>query len=160
MLHVSVICVGKLKEKFFADAIEEYKKRLGAYCLFEIVELQETRLSPSPSEKEIASALNKESLDIQKHIPPRSYVIAMCVEGQQKSSEELSSLINRCSMDGFSTLCFLIGGSFGLAPEIKQIASLRLSMSKMTFPHHLARVMITEQIYRAFTISGGTKYHK
>ena len=160
MLRVTVICVGKLKERFFADAIDEYIKRLGAYCVFRIIELPEARLPASPSEKEIAAALSREALDIQRHLPPRSYVVAMCVEGRQKSSEELSALISQCAMDGYSGLCFLIGGSFGLAPEIKQLAALRLSMSKMTFPHHLARVMLTEQIYRAFTIAEGSKYHK
>lgn len=160
MLNVKLICVGKMKEKFFIDAFDEYRKRLGAYCRFELVELPEQRLGDAPSEKEISAALEKEGSEILRQIPSGSVVVAMCVEGALKSSEQLASQINSWALGGSSRLCFIIGGSFGLSPAVKSAAWLRLSMSPMTFPHHLARVMLAEQIYRVFTILGGSKYHK
>jgi len=160
MLGVKLICVGKMKEKHFVAAFEEYRKRLGAFCKFELVEITEQRLSDNPSEKEIEAALLKEAQEIEKNIPASSAVIAMCIEGTQKSSTELADTFQNWQNGGKSRLCFLIGGSFGMHESIKKRADLRLSMSKMTFPHHLARVMAAEQIYRAFTIIEGTRYHK
>ena len=160
MLAVKLICVGKMKEKHLVSAYAEYEKRLGGYCRFELVELPEQRLSDDPSEKEIAAALEKEAAEIEKQIPAGAAVVAMCVEGTQKSSPELAQQIQNWANAGKSKICFLVGGSFGMSDTIKKKADLRLSVSKMTFPHHLFRVMLSEQIYRAFTILEGTRYHK
>ena len=160
MISVKLICVGKMKEKHYISAFEEYKKRLGAYCRFELIELAEQRLGDNPSEKEIAAALEKEAAEIEKQIPAGAAVCAMCIEGDMKSSTELASQFEKWMGGGKSRICFIIGGSFGMSARIKAKADLRLSMSRMTFPHHLARVMVGEQIYRAFTIIEGTKYHK
>ena len=153
MLSIRLVCVGKLREQFFVDAFNEYSKRLSAYCKFECAELNETKLGSSPSDKEIAAALDKEAADIERALGKDAYVIAMCVEGMQLKSEDLAQA-------GRGRICFVIGCSFGISPRIKQRADMRLSMSEMTFPHHLARVMLAEQIYRAFKISEGSKYHK
>lgn len=160
MLAVKLICVGKMKEKHYIAAFDEYRKRLGAYCRFELDELPEQRLPDQPSEKEIAAALEKEGGEILRRLPPQAVLVAMCVEGQQLSSPGLARQISRWAGEGKSRLCFAVGGSFGLSPAVKQQAALRLSMSEMTFPHHLARVMLAEQIYRAFTINEGSRYHK
>ena len=160
MLTVKLICVGKLKEKYYAEAFAEYQKRLGAFCRFAVEELPEQRLNETPSKKEIAAALEKEAAELEKRVPPGAAVCAFCVEGAQKSSEELAAQLAVWAGAGKSTVCFVIGGSFGLAERVKQNAALRLSVSRMTFPHHLFRVMAAEQIYRAFTIIDGMKYHK
>ena len=160
MLTVKLICVGKLKERYYADAFAEYRKRLGAFCRFAAEELPEQRLGENPSEREISAALEKEAAEIEKRIPSGAAVCAFCVEGALKSSEELARQLSAWAGAGKSTVCFLIGGSCGLAERVKQRADLRLSVSKMTFPHHLFRVMAAEQIYRAFTINEGMKYHK
>lgn len=160
MLSIRLVCVGKLTEQFFVDAFNEYSKRLSAYCKFECAELNETKLGSSPSDKEIAAALDKEAADIERALGKDAYVIAMCVEGIQLKSEDLAQRISSLAVAGRGKICFVIGGSFGISPRIKQRADMRLSMSEMTFPHHLARVMLAEQIYRAFKISEGSKYHK
>ncbi len=160
MISVKLICVGKMKEKHYISAFDEYKKRLGAYCKFELIELSEQRLGDNPSEKEILSALEKEAIEIEKQIPGGAAVCAMCIEGQMKSSTELATQLDKWMSSGKSKVCFIIGGSFGMSQSIKSKADLRLSMSKMTFPHHLARVMVAEQIYRAFSIIEGSRYHK
>ncbi len=160
MLSIRLVCVGKLREQFFVDAFNEYSKRLSAYCKFECAELNETKLGSSPSDKEIAAALDKEAADIERALGKDAYVIAMCVEGMQLKSEDLAQKISSLAVAGRGRICFVIGGSFGISPRIKQRADMRLSMSEMTFPHHLARVMLAEQIYRAFKISEGSKYHK
>ena len=160
MQSVTVLCVGKLKEKFFADACAEYQKRLGRYCKLMIVELPEHRLGDAPSDAEVAAALEREADAILEKLPRGGAVIALCVEGQAMSSERLAETMARCADRGVSQLTFLIGGSFGMAERVKRSADVRLSMSPMTFPHHLARVMLLEQIYRAYQIQSGTKYHK
>lgn len=160
MLNMRIVCVGKLREQFYIDAFNEYSKRLSAYCKFECVELNETKLGSSPSDKEIAAALDKEAVDIERALGKDAYVIAMCVEGKQLKSEDFAQKINSLAVSGRGRICFVIGGSFGISQRIKQRADMRLSMSKMTFPHHLARVMLAEQIYRAFKIIKGSKYHK
>lgn len=160
MLSIRLVCVGKLREQFFVDAFNEYSKRLSAYCKFECAELNETKLGSSPSDKEIAAALDKEAADIERALGKDAYVIAMCVEGIQLKSEDLAQRISSLAVAGRGRICFVIGGSFGISPRIKQRADMSLSMSEMTFPHHLARVMLAEQIYRAFKISEGSKYHK
>ena len=160
MLNIKFICVGKLRERFYIDAFNEYARRLSAYCKFECAELNETKLGDKPSDKEIENALVRESADIEKAIPKDAYVIAMCVGAKQLKSEELAQKINSLALSGRGKICFIIGGSFGMAESVKQRADMRLGMSEMTFPHHLARVMLTEQIYRSFKIIEGSSYHK
>lgn len=159
-MNIHLIAVGKLKEDYFRAACSEYAKRIGAYGKIKITELAEARLPDDPSEKEIAAALEAESKAILAAIPSGSAVIAMCIEGTQLSSEELSARLDKLALEGKSTVCFIIGSSFGLSDSVKKTAALKLSMSKMTFPHRLARVMVLEQLYRALSISGGGKYHK
>lgn len=160
MLTVNIICVGNLKEKYLKDAVDEYKKRLSAFCKFDIIEIAEQRLSDKPSESEINSSLEKEAEKIMQKIPKGSAVIPMAIEGKQLSSEKLADTVSDFALKGFSSISFIIGSSFGLSQNVKLKANLLLSMSKMTFPHQLARVMLCEQIYRAFSIINHTKYHK
>ena len=160
MLSVHLICVGKLKEKFYLDACAEYMKRLSPYCKLTLTELPEVKLPQSPSLGEITAALDKEGDAIRAKIPPNSSVVALCVEGKTRSSEELADLVRTWEQNAAKHLVFVIGGSYGLHPSIKAEAWVRLSMSPMTFPHHLARVMVLEQIYRAFKINEGSSYHK
>jgi 23S rRNA (pseudouridine1915-N3)-methyltransferase len=160
MLSVRLVCCGRLRERHYIQAMAEYEKRLGALCRFEVIELPEQRLAENPSAREIEAALEKEAQNIEKNIPAGAAVAALCIEGRQLSSEELAAFLEERALSGCSRVAFLIGSSFGLAERIKKSADVRLSMSKMTFPHHLARVMLTEQIYRAFQISAGTRYHK
>ena len=160
MTDIKVICVGKLKEKFYAAAADEYVKRLGAYCKISVLELPEERLSDRPSPAQIDAALEKEGERILSKIPNGAVIIALCVEGGTLSSEQLAAKLDKWTVQGKSQFVFLIGGSFGMHPSVKEKAALRLSMSPMTFPHHLARVMVLEQIYRAFKINEGSSYHK
>ena len=160
MAGVIVICVGKLKEKFYQEAAAEYVKRLSGYCKLEIVELAEQRLPKNPSLGDIQNALEKEGDAIRGKIPPSSRVVALCVEGRMRSSEELSRMVSGWGHGPDKHLVFVIGGSYGLHPSVKAMASSQLSMSPMTFPHHLARVMLLEQIYRAYKIQEGSDYHK
>ena len=160
MLNIKLICVGKLKEKFYIDASSEYMKRLSSYCKIEIDELPEVRRSQSPSAGEIEASLLKEAELIKSKLPSRSMIVAMCIEGGQMDSVQFSSLLEDAAASGISRITFIIGGSDGLHPSIKALADKKLSMSKMTFPHHLARVMLLEQIYRGFKINEGGKYHK
>lgn len=160
MTDIRIICVGKLKEKFYAAAADEYVKRLGAYCKLTVLELPEERLGDRPSPAQIDTALAKEGENILSKIPAGAVVIALCVEGKPMSSEELAKKLEQWTVQGRSQFVFLIGGSFGMHPSVKQRADVRLSMSPMTFPHHLARVMVLEQVYRAFKINEGSSYHK
>ena len=160
MQKVTVLCVGKLKEKFYLEAAAEYAKRLQRHCRLEILELPEQRLPEDPSPAEIDAALEKEAAAVREKLPKGCALTATCIEGQLLSSEALSRRLMDFSLAGKSHLVFLIGGSFGLHPSLKAQADLRLSMSPMTFPHHLARVMLLEQLYRAFQIQEGTRYHK
>ena len=155
-----MICVGKLKEKFYADACGEYGKRLGGYCKLNVVELPEQKLPKNPSLGEIQGALEREGDAIRGKIPANSSVVAMAIEGRMRSSEELAELISDWARSASKHLVFVIGGSYGLHPSVKAGAWRTLSMSPMTFPHHLARVMLLEQIYRAFKIQEGADYHK
>lgn len=157
-MNIKLIVIGKLKEDYLRSACAEYIKRLGRYCTFELHELDECRLSDNPSEKEISAALRKEAEQIKRYAS--GYIVPMCIEGKQLGSPELAEKISAAGVAGNSTVTFIIGSSFGLDPEIKAMGSLKLSMSKMTFPHQLARVMLLEQIYRAFQIAEGGKYHK
>lgn len=160
MLSVYLICVGKLKEKFYLQASEEYLKRLGGYCKMTLLELPEEKLPQNPSQAQIDAALEKEANAIRTKIPANSTLVTMCVEGKTKSSEELAQMVRTFEQSAARHLVFVIGGSFGMAESLKKEAWVRLSMSPMTFPHHLARVMVLEQIYRAFKINEGSSYHK
>ena len=160
MQKITVLCVGKLKEKFYLDAVAEYSKRLQRYCRLELVELPESRLPEDPSPGQIKQALQAEAEAIRGKLPKGGAVVAMCIEGGACSSVEMSRKMQQLAVSGQTQITFLIGGSVGLAEELKQQADWRLSMSAMTFPHHLARVMLLEQIYRAFQIQQGTQYHK
>ncbi len=160
MLSISIICVGRMREAHFISAFSEYTKRLTPYCKFELTELPEVKLPQDPSQAQIDLGLAGEALDIEKHISPGAYVIAMCIEGKQLSSSEFASMLQKCANTGRSKLCFVVGSSFGLSSSIKNRSDLSLSMSEMTFPHHLARVMLAEQIYRGIMINEGSKYHK
>lgn len=160
MLSVHIICVGKMKEKFYIGAAEEYMKRLSAYCKLTVTELAEEKLPQNPSQGQIDAALAKEGLAIRSKLPGQAELVALCVEGKPHSSEQLAQLVKSCELNSAKHLVFLIGGSFGLDSALKQECRVRLSMSPMTFPHHLARVMLLEQIYRAFKINEGSAYHK
>lgn len=160
MLTVTLICVGKLKEKFYLAAVEEYRKRLSAFCKLTILELPESRLSDRPSQAQIDQALLQEAGLILEKVPKSSALIPLCVEGKELSSPELARQMECWAVRGQSALTFVIGGSFGLHDTVKERGVFRLSMSPMTFPHHLARVMVLEQIYRGFQINAGTRYHK
>lgn len=160
MLRVKLICVGKMRERFYTDAFEEYRKRLGAYCQLELCEPAEQRLPEKPTPGEIEGALEREAGEILKAIPGDAYVVALCVEGRELPSEAMAELIAQRENSGKPRLCFVIGGSFGLSEKVKQRSDLRLSMSKMTFPHHLARIMLAEQLYRGYKIREGSRYHK
>lgn len=160
MQNITVLCVGKLKEKFYVDACAEYQKRLQRFCRLSLVELPEERLPDDPSRAQIDAALEKEADAILEKLPHGGALVALCVEGKTLSSEQLADAVAQYATQGVSQLTFVIGGSFGLSPRVKERAALRLSMSPMTFPHHLARVMLLEQIYRAYQIAGGSKYHK
>ncbi len=162
MMNVHIICVGKLKEKFYVDAVAEYTKRLSAYCRLQIIELPEERLPQDPSQAQIDAALKKEAQAIRSKLPPNARVVALCVEGRLRSSEELAVKLRNVGwgQDTAKHLVFLIGGSYGLDEALKRESGDRLSMSPMTFPHHLARVMLLEQLYRGFKINEGSKYHK
>lgn len=160
MQRVSIICVGKLKEKFYAEAAAEYMKRLSRFCKAEIIELPEERLQEDPSPALIEAALAKEADMVSSKLPPSAFLIAMCIEGKLYSSEALADLFADSANRGCSHIVLLIGSSFGMHPSLKAKADVKLSMSPMTFPHHLARVMLLEQIYRAYQINAGSKYHK
>ena len=160
MQKVTIICTGKLKEKFYLDAAAEYAKRLSRFCTLTNLELPEERLPESPSPAQIEAALAREADAVRAKLPAGCLLIAMCVEGQERSSEALARYLAEAAARGAGHIVFLIGSSYGMHPSLKQQADLRLSMSPMTFPHHLLRVMLLEQIYRAYQINAGSKYHK
>lgn len=160
MFDVTLITMGKLKEKFYTAAADEYCKRLKGYCNFQIIELPEHRLPEDPSPAEIATGLDKEAELILSKIPKGAWFCVFTPEGKVISSEAFADKLKEVKLSGKSSACFLIGSSFGMAPRVKEKADFRLSMGPMTFPHHLARVMVLEQIYRAEAIQAGSKYHK
>lgn len=159
MIKVTLITLGRLKEKYLRDATDEYAKRLSRYCKLEIIELNPINLPEKPSQSEIDAALLKEYEIIEKRIPEGSEVISLCVEGKSMSSEAFAEFIDTKTNEG-KNMCFIIGSSYGLSDKVKQKSKLRLSLSSMTFPHQLFRVMLLEQIYRAFKINEGGTYHK
>ncbi len=160
MLQVEIIYLGGEKETYYKDAASEYIKRLGAFCSFSEKIIKDERLPQNPSDNVIAAALEKEADRILEAIKPKHLRIAMCIEGKQMSSEELAQTFDSVPMRGLSGITFIIGSSEGLAERVKRACDIRLSMSRMTFPHRLARVMLLEQIYRGFSICAGGKYHK
>lgn len=159
MVNVTFIAVGNLKESYLREGVAEYMKRLSGFCRPVTVELKESRLPENPSEGEIAASLEAEADKILAAIPPRAYKVAFCVEGKQYPSERLARIIDDACME-HSDICFIIGSSFGLSPRVKAAADLRLSVSELTFPHQLMRLVSAEAVYRAFNIIKGTKYHK
>lgn len=160
MFDVTLIAMGKLKEKFYLSAAAEYEKRMKGYCQFNLIELPEVRLPENPSQAEISAALEKEADTILTKIPKGAWFCTLTPEGKLLSSETLAEKMQDVKLSGKSCACFLIGSSFGMAPRLKEMADFKLSMSPMTFPHHLARVMVLEQLYRAEAIQAGSKYHK
>lgn len=160
MFEITLITIGKLKEKFYISAAVEYTKRLGAYCRFQLLELPEVRLPDTPSPSEIQNGLEREADHILTKIPKGAWFCVLTPEGKMLSSEALADKLRDVKVSGKSSACFLIGSSFGMAQRIKDKADFRLSMSPMTFPHHLARIMVLEQLYRAEAIQAGSKYHK
>ena len=160
MMRITVIALGRLKESYLRDACAEYSKRLQGFCQFRTIELTSCKLPDQPSESQILSALDKEAELIERNIPSGAKVVAMCIEGQCMSSETFGAYLQQTAVSGSGSVAFVIGSSFGLSEKLKQRADLRMSMSPMTFPHQLARVMLLEQIYRGFQILSGGKYHK
>lgn len=159
-MNIDIICIGDIKEKYLKDAIKEYEKRIRPYSNLNIYELNEAKLSNNPSDKDIIQAMDKEAEAIIQKINPRSYVIPLCIEGKQLDSEDFSKKIEDITIEGYSDITFIIGGSNGLAKAVKTKANHKLSFSKMTFPHQLMRVILLEQIYRAFRIMKNEPYHK
>ena len=151
MFHITLITVGKLKERYYAAAADEYIRRLGAYCKFELIELPECRLPDDPNGTQIAAGLAREAEQIEAKLPRGAWFCVLTPEGTELSSEGLAERLQAEKLNGRSAACFLIGSSFGIDARIKRMADFRLSFSKMTFPHHLMRVMALEQLYRAET---------
>jgi len=160
MLKIKFINVGSLSEQHWKGACEEYKKRLGLTCRVTECTLKEAKIAKDPTDGEIAKALEAEAAAILAEIPPRAYSVALCIEEKQLSSEELAELLDSKACEGFSEICFIIGSSHGLSDKVKKACNARISMSRLTFPHQLARVMLFEAVYRAEEINRGTKYHK
>lgn len=160
MIRIKIASIGHLKEKYLREASAEYEKRLSAFCKLEIIELEPEKLPDDPKPSQISAALEAEAARLLKVIPQNAFVVPLCIEGKLMSSTELSAKLDSIAVGGESTVCFVIGGSYGMSDMVKQKASLKLSMSPMTFPHQLARIMLLEQIYRSFKISGGGTYHK
>ena len=160
MFEITLIAMGKLKEKFYLSAAAEYEKRLKGYCQFKIIELPESRLPETPSPAEIQAGLDKEADMILSKIPKGAWFCILTPEGKMLSSEQLAQKLRDVKISGKSSACFLIGSSFGISQRIKEKADFKLSMSPMIFPHHLARIMVLEQLYRAEAIQAGSKYHK
>ena len=159
-MNIKIIAVGKLKEKYWRDAVAEYAKRLGAYCSVEITEVRESRLPANPSAADEAAVKEAEGEDILRHIGKGDYVITLEIKGKRLSSEQLAEKMAGLALEGKSNLAFVIGGSLGLSPEVSKRADFKLSFSDMTFPHQMMRVILLEQIYRSFKINRNETYHK
>lgn len=161
MQNIDLICIGKLNASYFAAGVAEYQKRLGGFCNFRIVELPEVTIADkNASEKQIAKALEKEGEAILHAVRKGAYLVALCVEGKQISSEELADLLAQRAGSGAGDVAFVIGSSHGLDERVKRAAQVRISLGRITLPHQLARLVMTEQLYRACTINAGMKYHK
>jgi len=159
-MKIQIICVGKLKEKYLKDGISEYSKRLSRFCNLEIIELSDEKIPQNPSEAECLKVIETEGSEIMKRINKDSYVISLCVEGKPLTSEAFANKFSEITLSGKSSITFIIGGSLGLSQEIKKKSDFRLSFSSFTFPHQLMRLVLTEQIYRAFKINANEEYHK
>ncbi len=159
-MTINIIAVGKLKENFYREAAQEYLKRLLAYAKVNCIEPDPCALGANPEAFRIKKALDTEAEKIRSHIKSGTYTFSLCVEGNEISSEKLAEKIKSLSLNGISAVNFIVGSSYGLSENIKGISDFRLSMSRMTFPHELARVMLLEQIYRAFSIINNSGYHK
>jgi len=159
MMNITVIAVGKLKESYLRDGCGEYIKRLGAFSKVNVIEIAEQRASDNPSQAEILDVISKEGKRIKERIPKGATVIPLCIEGKEYSSPDFSALLENIALES-SSICFVIGGSFGLSSEVKALGKYKLSFGKMTLPHQLARMVLLEQVYRAFSISNNSKYHK
>ncbi len=160
MMNVTIVCIGKLKERYWTDAVQEYSKRLSKYCSLQINELKEDRLAENPSKAEELAVKEAEGKSILKQIKPDAYVIALEILGKELTSEALADKMNLLGIEGKSDIVFIIGGSLGLSEEVIARANFRLSFSKMTFPHQMMRVILLEQIYRGFKIMKNEPYHK
>lgn len=160
MIHINIICIGKIKESFFKDAIIEYSKRLSKYCSLSIKELSDEKIPNNPSENELLMVKYKEGKSIISNAKKDSYIISLDPNGKELSSEDFSKKIENISLNYNSSITFIIGGSLGLSQEVLNISNEKLSFSKMTYPHQLFRIILLEQIYRAFKISNNETYHK
>ena len=159
-MNIKILCVGKIKEKFYRDAISEYSKRLSKYCSLEIVEVNDEKTSENSTENEINIIKDKEGERILKHIKDKDYAIALAIQGKQQDSVAFSKYIENLGITGNSSICFIIGGSLGLSNAVMKRCNNSISFSKMTFPHQLMRVILLEQIYRAMRIMNNEPYHK
>ena len=160
MAATTLLCMGKLKEPFYIQAAREYAKRLGGFGSFTILELPEYRLPENPSQAEILAGLAKEAELVREKLPRGCFLAVFTPEGKALTSEQLAERVQKAELGGKSNLCFFIGSSFGMDKSLKDQADLQISLSQMTFPHHLARVMVLEQLYRARSILAGSRYHK
>lgn len=160
MMNISIICIGKLKERYWTEAIAEYSKRLSSYCRLEIIELKESRLADKPSAAEEEMVKSAEGEEILKRVKDNMHVITLEIEGKNLAFEELAAKIEALSIDGVSSIAFIIGGSLGLSQAVSRRANFKLSFSKMTFPHQMMRVILLEQVYRSFKIIRNEAYHK
>jgi 23S rRNA (pseudouridine1915-N3)-methyltransferase len=160
MLQINILYVGNIKDKFYAEAVQEYEKRLSAFCKIKNIELKEEKPPENPSDAEIALVIKKEGDRLLEAMPKKGYKIALCVEGTQISSKDLAKKIESVTVAGDSEITFIIGGAFGMDERVKKMANYRLSISKMTFTHRMMRVILAEQIYRALNILSGGNYHK
>ena len=159
-MRINIVCVGKIKEKYLKLGRDEFKKRLSKYCKLEIIELEDEKAPENLSDKEMLMIKEKEGKKILSKIKDNSYVIALAIDGKNLSSEELAETINKLGVRGISNITFVIGGSLGLSDEVLSRADYKLSFSKMTFPHQLMRLILLEQVYRAYRINNGEPYHK
>ena len=159
-MKISILCVGKIKEKYLRDAIDEYKKRISRFATVEILELSDEKIPDNASKAQMDIVLKKEGDKIMEKISPQDYLVTLCVEGKNLSSEELAQEVSDICLKGNSTITFVIGGSLGIRDDIKKLSKLRLSFSRMTFPHQLMRVILLEQVYRSFKINANEEYHK
>lgn len=159
-MNIDIISIGSIKEKYFTDAIKEYSKRLKTYVNLNIIEVPEHKLPNNASAAQIEEGMEKEAENIISKLNESAYIISLCIEGKEFSSEKLAGAIENLAVDGYSNISFIIGGSHGLSNKIKDMSNLKLSFSRMTFPHQLMRVILIEQIYRSFRIIKNEPYHK
>ena len=159
-MRISIVCVGKIKEKYLKLGIDEFSKRLSKYCKLEVIELDDEKAPENLSDKEMLMIKEKEGKKILSKIKDNAHVIALAIDGKNLSSEELADTVNKLGVRGISNIVFVIGGSLGLSDEVLKRADYKLSFSKMTFPHQLMRLILLEQVYRAYRINNGETYHK